>query len=104
MRGDLAGPRGPAQVLAELGDGLVEGGLQLPEPPRNSDDVEPVAEVAQHLAVDGRHREGQEIVAAAGLEAVDRQDEADGGDLLEVVEVVAATIGVLAAMCRATGP
>jgi hypothetical protein len=32
--------------------------------------------------------EGQEVAAALGVEAVDGLDQAEGGDLLEVVEVI----------------
>jgi hypothetical protein len=48
-----------------------------------------VAEVAQHLAGDGRYREGQEVDATAGFEPVDRQDQPEVRDLLQVVEAAA---------------
>jgi hypothetical protein len=86
--GELGGSGSAAKPLAEFATGLVEGGLQLMESARHPDGVGPVPEVAQDLAADGRDREGQEVAAALGVEAVDGLDQAEGGDLLEVVEVI----------------
>ena len=44
-----------------------------------------VAEVPAHLTADGRHRVAEEVVAALGVEPLDRLDETDVRDLLEVV-------------------
>ncbi len=44
-----------------------------------------VPEIALELAVDGRHGVRQEGVAAAGVEAVDRLDQAEARHLVEVL-------------------
>src|SRR5262249_53999157 len=49
----------------------------------------PVAEVPLQLAEDGRRRKGGEGRPSAGIEAVDRVDEAEAGDLKEVVKRLA---------------
>jgi hypothetical protein len=47
-----------------------------------------IAPIAPHLAADVRHREREELVAPVGLEAVDRLDQPDASDLVEVVVIV----------------
>jgi len=46
--------------------------------------------VMADLALDRRHGDGAQVAAASGLEAVDRLDEADGADLDEIVDRLAA--------------
>ena len=63
---------------------------QLLEPARHPDRPALVAEVALDLADDRRRGVRRELHAALGVEPVDRLDQADGGDLDEVVERLAA--------------
>ncbi len=88
--GELAGPRCPAEALGELVRGLVEAGLLLDDPARDADGPRAVAEVAPDLAGDRGDGERQEVDAAFRLEPVDRPDQPERPDLLEVVGSVAA--------------
>ena len=51
-----------------------------------------VAVVALELAGDRRHGEGRELAAAFGVEAVDRAEQPDAGDLHEVVQRLGAAV------------
>ena len=95
VRGDLRGPRGPPETLAQLGRRVVDGRLHLAQPARHPDRRGAVPEVPQHLTGDRRHREGQEVDTSLGLEAVHREDQAQRGHLLQVVGVLA-PVAVLA--------
>jgi len=69
--------------------------VQFPKPPRDADRPAPVAEVAPDLP-DDRDRGIREKLHAAGrIEAIDRVEQSDRGDLDEVVDGLA-TIGELA--------
>ena len=45
-----------------------------------------IAEMLSELTDDGRHRERAETSAEVGIEAVDRVQEPDAGDLLEILD------------------
>src|SRR5262249_28790854 len=91
--GDL-GDRGRAaelhgQLLDEAGQ--LDG--ELLEPARHAHRPALVAGVPRDPAYDVRRRVGRQLDAAVEVEAVDRLDQADGADLDEVVELLAA-VGV----------
>src|SRR5436190_11899340 len=64
--------------------------VQLLEPARDAHRPPAVAEVALDLADDVRRRVGGQLDAAVEIEAVDRLDQADGADLHQVLELLAA--------------
>ena len=57
---------------------------------RRAHGLDPVPEVPPQLAVDRRHGEGDEVLAATGIEPVDRGEERHRADLLQVLERLAA--------------
>ena len=65
--------------------------MELLQPPRDGDRPDPVAEMALELADDGREDVGDELDVAIEVEAVDRLDQPERGDLLEILELLAAT-------------
>ena len=65
---------------------------QLLQVARDADRPALVAEVALELAEDRRHGEGRERGLARRVEAVDRLEQAERGDLDEVVELLAAAL------------
>ena len=67
-------------------DGLVDLQRELLQVARHADRPRAVAEVALELAEDRRHGVARERDLARGVEAVDRLDQAERGDLDEVVE------------------
>ena len=71
---------------APLGDGAVEAHVQLLHAAGHPHRPALVAEVALELADDGGRGEGGELQAPVRVEAVDRAQQAQRGDLLEVVE------------------
>ena len=83
--GDLAGPRGAAELLGELAGDLRDLALQLLDPARRADRPAEVAEVALDLTGDGGHRVGQEVPLVAGVETVHGLDQPDVGRLDQVV-------------------
>ena len=83
--GDLGRPRRAAELLEELALAADDLGLRLLDRPRRAHRPPEVAEVAAHLAADGRDGVAQEVVAALGVEAPHRLDEPDVRHLLEVV-------------------
>jgi hypothetical protein len=76
--------------LRELGRGRGQGEAQLLEPARDAHRPALVAEVPLDLADDRRRRVRGELHTAVRVEAVDRLDQPDRGDLGEVVERLAA--------------
>ena len=92
----------PAEALRELVRGLVEAGLLLDDPAGDADGPRAVAEVAPDLASDRGDGERQEVDAAFRLEPVERPDQPQRRDLLEVVRMVAA-VQKRCAMLWATG-
>jgi hypothetical protein len=91
--GELLDRGRAAELRGEAVDGLGELGVELLDVARDAHAPAAVAEVALDLARDVRGGEGGELDAALDVEAVDGLDEADGADLHEVVERLAA-VGV----------
>ena len=88
--GDLGG-RGAAAQLPQLRlDRVLDDGGVVADVARDPQHPGAVAEVALELAEDGRDRERAERRAARGIEAIDGLDETEPGDLLEVLERLAA--------------
>ena len=85
------------QLAVEVGDRAVDLQRQVLEVARNADRPRAVAEVALDLAEDGRHRVAGERDPALEVEAVDRVEQAQAGDLEEVVEGL---VGALVAACE----
>src|SRR5262249_9737342 len=83
---DLGRGRGAAELLGQRGHGAVELEVGLLHASRHPHRPAAVAEVALQLAEDGRCRERRELEAPFGLEALDGLQEADEGDLAQVVE------------------
>ena len=88
--GDLLGRRCAAEFAAQLLDGVLDLRGELLELARDAHGPAVVAEVALELAEDRGDGEGGEREAAAGVEAVDGLQQADRGDLVEVVAFGAA--------------
>ena len=88
--GELVDGRRALQLGDELVDHLVEADVELLQAARHAHRPALVAEVALDLADDVGRRVRRQLDAALEVEAVDRLDEADGADLDEVVEVLAA--------------
>ena len=95
--GDLAHRRRPLQLAGQLGDRLVDLGHPVVQAARHAHRPDAVAEVALQLAEDRRRGEGRERRAALGVEAVDRVDQAEAGDLDQVVGRLA---GAAVAHCQ----
>ena len=66
----------------------LDGHRSLLEGARQPQLPDPVAEVAAKLAEDRRRRVGDEAVAALGVEAVERLDQAEARDLDQVLELL----------------
>src|SRR5262245_41448794 len=64
--------------------------MQLLQPPRNRDRPASVAEVPLQLPDDGREDVRHQLHFAIEIEALDRLDQSDVRDLLEVVDLLAA--------------
>ena len=86
LRPDLLDRRLALELEVELGDRAVDLQREVLEVARHADRPGAVAEVALDLAQDGRHRIAREGDPAVEAEAVDGVDEAEAGDLEEVVE------------------
>lgn len=82
---DLVLGRLAAELLTQVLEGAAQPALELLEASRRPHHPAVVAEVAGQLAAHRRHGEGEQVVAALGLEAGDRHDQADVGHLDEVV-------------------
>ena len=82
---DLRRTRGATQLLGERPDRGGHRALDVLEPARHAHRPRVVAEVPSDLTGDRRDREGQEVEAAVGVEAVDRTDQAHRARLHEVV-------------------
>ncbi len=87
--GDLGHGRRVLQLLGQLGDRFVDVGHSVVEAARHAHGPDPVAEVAFQLAEDRRGGERRERNPAIGIEAIDRVEEPDVGNLEEVVEGLA---------------
>ena len=88
--GELAGGGGAVELLGQVRHRRPDGQAQVLEPAGHARRPRLVAEVAADLAGDGGDRVGQEVRAALRGEPVDGVDQADGGDLLEVLLRLAA--------------
>jgi hypothetical protein len=88
--GDLADGGRPAQLLGENADDAAEAQVELLDPPGHPDRPPLVPEVALQLADDRRGGVGRELEAPVRVEPVDRLQQAQGGDLDQVVERLAA--------------
>src|SRR3954468_15831756 len=88
--GELADRRRTAQLHGELLHEPGELHVQLLQPARHAHRPALVAEVALDLADDVRRRVGRQLDAPVEVEAVDRLDQADGADLDEILELLAA--------------
>ncbi len=84
--GELGDRGGASQLLGQVGGGRGDREPQLLEPARHADRPATVAEVPLDLADDRGSGVGRELHPAAGVEPVDRLDQADGADLEQVVE------------------
>ena len=84
------------QVVA----GVLDPHAQRLQPARRAERPRVIAEVLPKLTEDRRHREAAEPRAHVGIEAVDRVQEPDAGDLLEVLDRLS---GVPVAMGEAAG-
>src|SRR5262249_38905956 len=82
----------PAELARELLAHALEFEGELLQVARYADRPALVAEVALELTEDRRDREARERGLAARVEAVDRLQQAERGDLLEVVELLAAPL------------
>ena len=88
-RGDLRHGRVSPELVAERAGRLVDRHRPLLEPARQAHLPDAVAEVAPKLAEDRRRRVGDERPAALQVEAVERLDQAEAGDLDQVLELLA---------------
>ena len=82
----LGDRRRAVQLAREVGDLAVDLQGELLEVARHADRPRLVAEVALELAEDRRDRAAQDRHLALRIESVDRLDQADRGDLDQVVE------------------
>jgi hypothetical protein len=92
--GDLPARRRSSEFAFELVARALDVERALLQFAWDSDEPALVAEVALQFAGDGRDREGRERDLAGGVEAVDRVQQPDRGDLDEVVAEV--TVAVIA--------
>src|SRR5262245_40143596 len=86
MLGHLAHLGRAAQLLRQLLGRAADRERAFLQVARYAQGPALVAEVALQLAEDGRRRVARELRAASRLEAVDRLDQAEAGDLYEVVQ------------------
>src|SRR4051812_34803992 len=87
---ELTDRRRASELDRELLDEARQLHVQLLEPARHPHRPALVAEVPLDLADDVRRRVGRQLDAAVEVEAVDRLDQADGADLDEILELLAA--------------
>nr|WP_245766204.1 hypothetical protein [Streptomyces jietaisiensis] len=93
---DLGGRGGPAaEPLLQFPAGVPHPEAGLLHRSRQPQQPAPVAQMALDLTGDGRHRVGEEGVAAAGVVAVDGLDQSQAGDLGQVVRVLDGDVAVL---------
>src|SRR3954447_7211536 len=90
--GDLGGSRRAPELAGQLVGDAVDPHGELLEVARHPDRPPLVAEVALELTEDRRHGEGGERGLALGIEAVDRLQQPERGDLDQVVELLAAAL------------
>ena len=83
--GDLGDRRRALELVAELGDRALDRADALLQAAGDAQGPDPVAEVAAQLAEDRRPGEGGEGDAALGVVALQRRDEAEAGDLEQVL-------------------
>ena len=89
MLGEFRHGRGSTQTLRQGRDGLPDREVVVLHSARGPHRPGAVAEVPPDLAHDRGHREGEEVSVAVGIEPFQRTEQADGGDLLEVVHRLA---------------
>ena len=82
---DLRGRRVAAEIARKLVDGLRDALAELIGVARRADRPRPVPEVVLELTGDRRHHERAERRAPLDVEAVDRPQQGQAGDLHEVV-------------------
>ncbi|WTI30405.1 hypothetical protein OG789_31120 [Streptomyces jietaisiensis] len=93
---DLGGRGGPAaEPLLQFPAGVPHPEAGLLHRSRQPQQPAPVAQMALDLTGDGRHRVGEEGVAAAWVVAVDGLDQSQAGDLGQVVRVLDGDVAVL---------
>ena len=97
--GDLGGRRVTAELLRELGDRSVDAHRRLAEAARQAHGPDVIAKMPAQLAKDRRRRVGDKGPAPVGIESVDRLQQAEVGDLQQVVEGLA--VGAIASRQRA---
>ncbi|CAL9622435.1 hypothetical protein SUDANB132_05902 [Streptomyces sp. enrichment culture] len=85
----LRGGGAAAEPLFQLLDGLEDASARLLQRPRQPDHRRTVAQVPAQLTGDLGQRVRQEGVAPRGVVAVDGLDQSHGGDLREIVELLA---------------
>ena len=73
-------------MLGQFGLGAADGEVEVFEAAGHLGGPAVVAEVPPQFAGDGGNGKGQEMRTPVGFEAVDGVDQADGGDLAEIVE------------------
>ena len=83
--GDLGDGRRALELVAELGDRVLDLADALLQAARHAQGPDAVAEVAAQLAEDRRPGEGGERHPALGVVALERRDEAEARDLDQVV-------------------
>ena len=89
LRALLVGRR-PSQAGHELPVERRKGAAKLVDPSRRAHGLDAVAQVPAELPVDGRDREGEQVVPATGVEAVDCREQRHRADLLQILERLAA--------------
>src|SRR5215210_2856477 len=85
-RGQLACGRVAPEVVGEPVSLVLDADRALLQRAGRTDEPREVAKVPAYLALDGRHCEGAEGGAVGRVIALQRLDESDRGDLLEVIE------------------
>ena len=85
LGGQLAVGGGASEPRSQLSASLRQPSAGLLERPRQPHGGGAVSDVALHLADDGRHGEGGELLATAAVIALNRVEQPDGAGLDEVV-------------------
>src|SRR4029078_1584489 len=85
VRGDLVSRRCVSELAGECFGGLLDLGHELLDRAGHADGPPEVAEVALDLAEDRRDGERRERQPAVRVKALDRLQQTEGGDLLDVL-------------------